>query len=288
MRILYKYFKPFLIAIFMFINYTIYGQSMEFIISEINWSNWEIVLKKEDKMKIVRRINNMDVNICPNEVFLENVINDFHIVDLNLDWNFDVIYSGNTHNSEKTKTCIWINIELNEFELVLSKEGKIKNISYTIPGKASEILIVSFPNDKVGLELVRPYNLQFENDTFTFNEERFYYILEHTFFPEKLNAFIPFETKKEKCGLRLTPEVDTTTDFYGLDHFGNEIAEYPKFSKGFVLAKKTNNNGAHWGFVIMLNNKFPLRGYFNTYEKEAKVGFYSFGWICVDCLEFVF
>jgi len=128
------------------------------------------------------------------------------------------------------------------------------------------------------------HNLGLSDNGIFFKKILSTYLVDYTTFPDTMNIFIPFKVSSEKYNLRLSPEIDSTTDYFGRDFYGNEIAEYPKGSLGYALAEKKDSSGRIWWFVLMTNNIIPIRSFYPRWE-GAPIKYFSIGWMSSKYLE---
>jgi hypothetical protein len=267
------------------------SQSIDLHINKINWSQWEVKIDSSKKIELLKKIDHPMISSLlskdPYITKMSEVINNFHFIDLNLDGNIDIVYSGSSILSDGIITYIWQNKANDNYELIFEQQGMINSISYLLPGLPISMDIIKYPF--VGgymdiLEQFDSYSIETGDNKIKFNKISSAYCVNHTIIPDTFNIFIPFVITVEGYNLRLSAQLDSTTDFQGDESKGNDIAKYPIGSLGYALSERNDSTGRVWWFVLMLNNKFPDKSYFPNWE-NSPTKFYSYGWMSTRYLK---
>jgi len=245
----------------------LYGQNEFLLIQEkINWKQWEINLTDSIKVKKIYSLKHSSLKYLNNSKMPSKILDHFHFVDFNFDGKIDILYTGNAIDGEGKKTFYWLN-NGTDYKLIFETNSEIVKIDCIIPKVPISLYMKYEPYDPSVVYLVDIFNLEDQHETIIFNKSLSLCIVKKTQIPILFNLFIPFNIELQYASLRLTAENDTTTDYFGFDNNGNEIAKYPKESIGYALYEKTDSYNCKWWFVVMVNNKKYIKeNYHNWYD----------------------
>jgi hypothetical protein len=246
--------------------FLLYSQN-EFLYSQnsIDWEQIEIRMADSLKTSLINSIKYPSINNLKNSGILLKYFDHFHFVDFNLDGKTDILYSGDAIDSEGKKTLYWLNTGI-DYKLIFETDGEIVIINEI--SKVPVSLCIKYePYDPSVIYLMDVFNIDIQNETIIFNKLLSSCIVKKTQIPKSFNLFVPFKVDLQNASLRLTAENDTTTDYFGFDNDGNEIAEYSKESIGYALYEKFDSFGCKWWFVVMVNNKKSIKeNYHDWYD----------------------
>jgi hypothetical protein len=255
----------------------------------LEWSKIEITLTQEEKIDFLNKYFDYEKNVnSPNTEPGSLDPNTFHILDLNGDFELDVI-----QYRESTSLGEYLVIFLNEkgkLNRVFNQYGKILRITRKSIHSPLEILIISCLNsgfltyslDNINF-IGRKESLELEilkESTLIYPDELEY--------PEKQTINIPFRIKNDVYKLRKEPKIDSV-DIKPPYKYGNLIAEFTKGDLGHAFASKKDETGRIWWFVAMENNIKKDWTKFNhcDNESEKRRNMRVFGWISSTYVEII-
>lgn len=259
----------------------------------INWSQWEVKIPDSIKIREFfiadnRYKEHYEYNLLtdPNsEQFLKSdILRNLHFVDFNHDNKLDILFTGSCILSDCNRTCYYLNTG-EKYKIIFEAYGWMININYIIPGVPTSINICDHPFDPGEiLQLIETYNItRNSQNSITFTKSASTYVIDYTVIPDTFNMFIPFEVTQDKYNLRLSAKIDSTTDYFYREWYGNTIATYSKGSYGYALAERKDSTNRIWWFVLMKNNIKPTNSYYPDCNdpgwKDSPKEYYSTGWM---------
>lgn len=201
-------------------------------------------------------------SIDPN--FIQENINNFHIMDFNADGKLDMIYYGFA-GAESNKTIFFIN-KKGTYKKILSIYGDIINMNREAIYLPVSFQLMDYPCCENTTYSLKTYVSNTKNGTFKFDcISNINYVEKTEFTADFENNPIPFEVLNEGYKLRSSPTIDN-----------NVVSTYKKGSLGICLATKEDADRVWW-LVIMFNNIEPTTTILDEGNNKGK--YYSIGWM---------
>lgn len=215
----------------------------------------------------------------------EDLMKDLHVVDINNDQKFDIIYDGYTCG-EQTEISIFLNDGgtfkkiFTDYQEILKLEftnGILSAINIKDPGCCEEFTVTN-----------RFYTVTYSAGNFEFILKNSYRYVENTKLPD---LYWPnsktVKILNNNYNLRASPLVDAATEYeiYGEPTKGNMVGRIPKDALAIAMADSTDETGRVWFFVAVLP-EFPLKDTY-LYDLEGAEKSYKCGWISSRFLEVV-
>ena len=216
--------------------------------------------------------------VLDNHLSIEEYLERFHPIHLNVDDQVDFIYKGPGFKGEGSVVA-YVNVD-KTLEAIITSSGRVNKISKPFPDSPTIIDIhekacCREPVSKWKQWTIVPIGFKVQA-----RSSRTYHYVEGTEFPKEFSAGTKFRIKNTPYKLRASPKIIDGTGIN--DHFteGNVVAEYSKDNKGFSLASRTDETGRIWWFVAL----YPA--------KESNSSLYAFdqdkrwvGWMSSRFLE---
>ncbi len=250
---------------------------------EFNWSDWE-----EDVSDDIKRIEIEKLKAIPvmKEVLKTRFwgLDDFHIIDYDEDGKEDLIYFG--YVGESCDKTIFFKGDCQVYRIAFEYYGELISIWRYKPLEPISFKILDRPGCDGTTSQVESYEAVYGDSTLYYalvSKEAF---IDWTEFPSEFDVNEKFIVKNNFYRLRSNPQFNDDPNF---DHFaycteGNIIAEYPKLSKGTVLASMTDEDGVEWWFVLMEPNAEVENSIFHQGKNGLEDAAY-YGWMSSRYLE---
>jgi hypothetical protein len=214
----------------------------------LDWKAIEVPLAMEEKVKFLNdRIDFekiVDSNIEPYAKEVDN----YHILDLNGDYELDILFYGVSNMRGLDKLTVYLNKD-GKLESSFWDFGKIISIhkaSNHSPFQISLLFCQGSIVEACKLTNVTIFNSQSASCSKDLNIEITIYYPTMVEFPKHQTINTPFRIKNEVYKLRGNPKIDNAN--------GNVIAEFTKDDLGLAYASQTDSTGRVWWFVVMENN----------------------------------
>lgn len=237
--------------------------------SKFEWEKWEVNYTANEKTNIINMLKaDLKKNSLEYVNYLTDNLDDYHIMDVNSDGKWDIIYSGFA-GSEKNSLLMFVK-EDNEFVEKINTYGEIIEISRESSFSPITLKVMDNPCCEDTIYSFKQFNFHIENTKIFYRMSLKINFLESTIFPDTCNNNIAFETINEEYKLRNTPEIID-------DINSNVIAVYPEGSIGTaIFSKEDQESNRVWWFVIMKNNKSALM---DSLDDDSDLDYYSMGWM---------
>jgi hypothetical protein len=203
-------------------------------------------------------------------------LGDYYIVDFDNDGDLDVINNG-WSGGESDIIIFYLN---KNGKFIIQKEfyGLIKNV---LKNHEGFIFYVNAPGCCGDYE-VRNYKIKcsVKEDSLEFKFQNLLIYCDNLKFPKELfDNPIKFEVQNNNYFLRVTPEINTTEQFFPREEDGNDYLMFNKGDKGVAFAESTDKTGRVWWLVRMQPNKKYQNLEMGADEKEIIMRPYYVGWM---------
>lgn len=243
-----------------------YCQNKKYFVWEEQSNNTKI----ETIIKHIKVFNFFQFNDAKDLIlYLEN----YHMVDIDGDGDYDMIYNGN-YSGEGDVLFLFIN-KNGEYETQTELYGMINSIKST---EDYYLFYIKEPGCCGDYE-IRDYKYKFniKVDKVTSNVLSILIHHENTKPPKTLfDNPVKFEVVNNKTILRVTPEINTTDQFFPREEDGNDYMLYQSGDKGMAFGSQTDITGRIWWYVRMEpNNRFGTVGQMGVKIHPAYIGWMS-------------
>ncbi|MDW3197030.1 MAG: hypothetical protein R8G66_31925 [Cytophagales bacterium] len=244
------------------------------------WQYWDAIKTDYQRQQTIPKI--IDKIEIPFDYVRENVkkgeqLDSFHLIDINADGLNDVIFEGFDGGNEES-LVFYINTG-DTYQKSRVIKGRIQRIERSSNNSLLSFTIhdyhccATFVDHILTLDIVRKeskYEFILHNDfAYMYDTEQ----------PDHFISKTPFVTINAEYKLRAQPIIDNNYDNLPEEEIidGNTVAIYPKGSRGYAIAKHTDETERIWWFVVMENNLKPLKS--NLYTGNNELSFRSLGWM---------
>ncbi len=276
-----------LVLCFVFLCIVNVGYTQNYFFNEkIDWSNYEKGYSSENKRNLIENINDELLTYLKNNKIIESALENFHIVDFNLDGIPEILYSGDAGTDAK-RTLIF-EFDYSYYKKTFDKFGELTNIQSVINKMPPYAFTLKEEACCGGFAVIyESFCPVLEGSEIKFMPSVKYSSIVGMSMPESDSYFetpIPFKVKNELYYLRLNPVIDNETVDENLHITGNVISQYTVDSKGYAISEKQDQSGRTWWFVIMHNNIVPQKSIFSSGSNDEN-HYYSLGWMSNKFLE---
>jgi hypothetical protein len=272
--------KKSIIILLIFTSPNILGQGLSnFFQQNKNLKTWFIPATRKEKKQAIMQFKNkktFDWIFYNLKQGKDSIIDNFNFIDFNHDGIKDMIYQGSL--GAESDFVVLLEGTANGFIIIKDLYGKIYWANKPNDGNL-RFKIWNYPCCAGRVDFVESYSPKTISGRFEYLLLKRNAFIDQTRFPEKkMTKPIKFETVNEIYTLRITPNIDEKTIFWGHeDEKGNAIAYFPKGSTGTALASATDKSGRIWWFVLMTNNKGNKGMFMNGDNSKKTYGCY--GWM---------
>jgi hypothetical protein len=281
------------IALLLNLSYTytqgdnIHINPSQLIEKKINWEKFE---KKDESLKraiINSLIDQKMIFLCHSgtisgkkdlDKFMSKHSKSFHLVDLNADGTFELVFNGFDCDDVKNE-FLYIYIKKEEkYGIAYTKKGNI--IGYNVNPHTRELLLIHFnypcckngTNNLNTLRLVDGQITEFRKEFFAGRKD----FMKGPFLPDSIDRNGQIIKATKLIELRWSPErIDTLA--WNRRSNQNIIIAYPTSSKFRVLAEQKNRKGEKWLFVISKSKPIQNKPY--IVEPSSFINTRVYGWI---------
>lgn len=242
-------------------------------------SNWEIPISNAEKQKFIKPLRALELFEWPfyNLDNCKEYLDNFHIVDFDLDGRKDILYHG-LLGGESMYLVLMRNVNAS-FEKVLSVAG---SLNFASEKTSLTPLTIGITQYGCCMEMVNQFELYhpiWNNGKYKYELALKYGFPYGTQFPEQTFDPVGFETINPEYKLRISPIIDDGPSKLEDNNFpGNLQGVYPEGSEGIAIAESQDNTGRTWWFVLMKNNLKPLSSIMNNGANNSN-NYYTMGWI---------
>lgn len=261
-------------------------QTDGFIYSSKRWEKVEEPVHYEEHYYEVEHLFN-DKGFL--EIFRGFVVNvaDFHIVDYNNDGHWDIVYDGLLNPSDGRQVIFFRGVchdWCGYYELDIHLFGDLEYVILN-SGNQFEFKITDHPDCDRNSVIEEKFVIKNKFDSCTFELIEKTARLVWTKVPEVFDHATKFEVQNEHYKLRTHPvfEDRSVNSPFVQNVLGNVVAEYPKGSKGVMLAEKKDVFGRMWWYVLMDNETNPESDLINQGRNTQEQAKY-YGWMSAKYL----
>ena len=276
-----------LLLIVMLYSSCCFAQSI-FNYRDFNWVDYEIEMKKAEKMKLIKDIDHWIINHLETYPFSfledDDLFSRFHIVDFDLDGFNDIIYYG--PSGAEPLITIFLRNKSGEFSEVLSYYGMITNIWQSNPLSTWVVALREFECCDGQLACISNYIPEFDDksELKKYRLSQSFCYVDGTLFPDANASTIGvfFRVINSNYKLRLQPFIPAEN----ADDKDNLIAIFTKGTEGRAIAATADETGRIWWFVTIHNNIDVESAYFKS-TINLKNDYHILGWMSSRYLEVI-
>lgn len=274
----FAYMKTFLSTSLLLFGALTFAQNSEL------FSPYEMSLtdKEEDRLLETLKSSSEFLTMMEAEYFSEewdkrSVEDYIHFIDLDVDGDADAIYQGPS-GGEGDHLNIWLNIENESYKEATGffKYQEIAELNMNENG-LSYLYITTQGCCADPRFSTRQYTIEMSKDSL--EAHLIYSTVEIATSPHSIDYFVePIEitTTLPEYNLRITPEIDTTTDHYFSDADGNIAATFAKGTRGVAFGSYKDETGRIWYLVHIPTDQEAIYSVFDTPVDDV---LYVKGWM---------
>jgi hypothetical protein len=224
-----------------------FGQHKRFDFSVID------TLNKELKHELMEKVKDEFPFNSESKTWPQDSDDYYHFIDVDNDSDLDLIYDGWSGSEPMTimiflnKNGIYVNVftQFIDIENIEIKNHELKRMEIYNPGCCLAIMAHEYVFEfKMGKDLLSAY----------LTEHYIYH--NETQIPKKyFEKPIKFEVANPQYELRITPQIDTSSNYIPDESYGNRLRTYKTGDKGIALAEESDETGRVWWYVIMDNQE---------------------------------
>ncbi|TNE27410.1 MAG: hypothetical protein EP346_12400 [Bacteroidetes bacterium] len=226
------------------------------IFGQVNWSELE-PLSQSKKAAFIRTAHSkLKQYLADLDVMEYNLLGDCHVIDMDNDGDFDIIYNGS--DGVEGDIVLVLRKDSSQFEVLLHEIGTITEFfMYEKKLESLSILNVTCCGaihtlDLHYLTLGSPMRIQID---------KAYIYYQSTEFPSNNSqaAYREYRVTSPELNMRYSLGIDTTTTVVDAQDAEktNVIATFPQNARGWIIGKAIDQNGDVWYYMQM--QAYPAR-----------------------------
>ncbi|MBN4081636.1 hypothetical protein JYU23_00740 [bacterium AH-315-C07] len=293
-----------LVLLFAFTSH-IWAQSFpaSIVKNPIDWGKLEVSMTPEEKLTLVKKLNRIigiEAALDYYSYTIENIINNFHIMDFNNDGQNDVVYTGFVGG--RNNGVILFEIEKGYCRKPIMLLGELLEISRSDVWAPISFKINNYRCCSGFIDFIETYSPQFDHrGNLKYELSAKAGFVHGTFIPPVFYDQVFIRVKNQKSSLAIspinnekeydyhlkkTPVVDNFPykDVY-FKHDGNIVAHYDSNATGFAIAEQVDITGQVWWFVMMNADSEPIQSLFCAGGDNNTHPYKVMGWMKKEDLE---
>ena len=298
-----------ILIVLLFVLGTINSYSQDFSASinkePLHWNQWEVSMGAEEKLELIKsldKIMGIEVALTYYSYTIENIINNFHIIDFDNDGQNDVIYEGFVGG--RNNGVILFKIENGVCNKPIKFLGDLISIWRSDVWAPISFKINNYRCCSGYVDYIETYTPQYDrNGDLEYEMSAKIAFAHGTVFPDEFKhprvfrvvneesvlAIAPINNDKEyDYHLKKTPVVDNfpyKEVYFKFD--GNIIANFPIGTSGLALFETMDSSGQTWIFVMINSKSKPTMSLFCYAGDNNNHPYKTLGWMKKPDLKFL-